>query len=309
MTPVARIPTSVITGHLGAGKTSAIAHLLRAQPDGERWAVIVNEFGELGVDGRRLSGSDDGLLIEEITGGCICCGMGAPLLFVLHQLLERERFDRLLIEPTGLAEPTAVIDSLDAPTIANRLQRMATICLVDMRAAARRKMAPLVTAQHQISASDILVGTFADEATPAEHQVFLLDAYAMEPPKTLVATVAHGALDPACLAVAATTDATHSQSHAPQAHTRSWRYPHRVVFDRTRLDALLRSLAPAVLRAKAIVRTPYGWKSVDVDGAGSVRWRSVHDGPDSRVEVIVATDKSVDFSALERSLNDAKGAL
>jgi len=68
------IPTNLISGFLGAGKTTAILHLLRQKPADERWAVLVNEFGEIGVDGALL-GNPDEVFIREVAGGCICCAL------------------------------------------------------------------------------------------------------------------------------------------------------------------------------------------------------------------------------------------
>ena len=72
-----RIPTNIITGFLGVGKTTTILQLLKDKPEGEKWAVLVNEFGEIGIDGAILS--DQGALIKEVPGGCMCCTAGVPM--------------------------------------------------------------------------------------------------------------------------------------------------------------------------------------------------------------------------------------
>ena len=75
------VPTNIITGFLGAGKTSAILHLLKTKPVHERWAVLVNEFGEIGVDGslfEGLYGEQQSVFIREVPGGCMCCAAGLP---------------------------------------------------------------------------------------------------------------------------------------------------------------------------------------------------------------------------------------
>ena len=302
----APIPANVLSGHLGAGKTSAIAWLLRHRPDGERWAVIVNEFGEIGVDGAALEPDADGLLLREVNGDCICCGMGAPLLFVLERLLDREPFDRLLIEPTGLAEPTAVIDSFGAPAIRDRLRRMAMITLMDMRAAARERVATHATPLRQVHAADILVGTFADEAETADVDAFTAFAATLDPAKALTAIVEHGRVEPAWLELEPVREAVHTHDHSHNAVTRGWLFPHADRFDRNAIDRLVRGIAADVMRAKGSLRTPYGWKRGDVDAAGTVRWRTVPDGRDSRFEVIAAGDANVDFSAIDAALQAAR---
>ncbi len=105
------VPTHIITGFLGAGKTSAILHLLKHKADNERWAVLVNEFGEIGVDGSIFSGQQtemQGVFVREVPGRCMCCVAGVPMKVALNQLLAKAKPDRLLIEPTGLGHPQEV---------------------------------------------------------------------------------------------------------------------------------------------------------------------------------------------------------
>ena len=86
---ITAVPTNIITGFLGVGKTSAILHLLRHKPDDERWAVLVNEFGEIGVDGSLLQGRHaeaTGVFVREVPGGCMCCTAGLPMQIALNQL-------------------------------------------------------------------------------------------------------------------------------------------------------------------------------------------------------------------------------
>ena len=300
-----RIATTVITGHLGAGKTSAIAHLLSHRPAAERWAVIVNEFGELGVDGAVLERDEDGLLLEEITGACICCGMGSPLVFVLEQLLQKQQFDRLLIEPTGLAEPTAVTDSFVAPTIRDRLQRNALICLVDMRSSAVARWQNHATFQRQVCSADVLVGNFDDEATAAEREQFLQYARELAPPKMKVMATSGGRLDVGLLELQPVTAwSTVEVDDAVDDHgaeSCGLELPATDVIDRRKLTELLRQWAPNLLRAKGFVRTPYGFKRFDVDGGGTVRWQTIPSAPQTRMDFIAEVGR-VDWEALKSAL-------
>ena len=87
-TPAKLVPTNLISGFLGVGKTTAIRHLLANKPANERWAVLVNEFGEIGIDGATLA-SDDGVDIREVAGGCVCCTSGPMLRVALTRLLRQ----------------------------------------------------------------------------------------------------------------------------------------------------------------------------------------------------------------------------
>ncbi|MGL6294780.1 MAG: CobW family GTP-binding protein, partial [Plesiomonas sp.] len=94
-----KIKTNLITGFLGSGKTTTIRHLLASKPEHEKWAVLVNEFGEIGIDGALLR--DQGAVVKEIPGGCLCCVAGLPMQVGLNMLISQHRPDRILIEPTG----------------------------------------------------------------------------------------------------------------------------------------------------------------------------------------------------------------
>ena len=94
---------------MGAGKTSTILHLLKHKPNHERWAILVNEFGEIGIDGSFFEGQtqkEDGVFIREVPGGCMCCTAGVSMQKALNTILTKVAPDRLLIEPTGLGHPT-----------------------------------------------------------------------------------------------------------------------------------------------------------------------------------------------------------
>jgi len=92
------VPTNIITGFLGAGKTSAIMHLLKQKPANERWAILVNEFGEIGIDASLLKGklsNSEQVFIREVPGGCMCCASGLPMQITLNQLLTEAKPHRL----------------------------------------------------------------------------------------------------------------------------------------------------------------------------------------------------------------------
>ena len=149
--PLQAIPTNIITGFLGVGKTSAILHLLQSKPADERWAVLVNEFGEIGVDGSLMQGQqaeEQQIYIREVPGGCMCCASGLPMQIALNQLLTQARPQRLLIEPTGLGHPVEVLEFLSAD-YCDVLSIQKTLTLVDARIDPfRTKILPNFLTQH-----------------------------------------------------------------------------------------------------------------------------------------------------------------
>src|SRR5258708_21748468 len=99
-----RIPVTVLTGYLGSGKTTLLNRIL-SHKDRARVAVIVNEFGEVGIDGKLVVPADEQIL--EMNNGCICCTVRSDLIRILAELLRgRAKFDNLLIVTTGLADPS-----------------------------------------------------------------------------------------------------------------------------------------------------------------------------------------------------------
>lgn len=157
------VPTNVITGYLGVGKTTAIGHLLESKPRDERWAVLVNEFGEIGVDGS-LFGPERGdeVFIREVPGGCMCCAAGLPMRVALNQLLARARPQRLLIEPTGLGHPREVLAALTDAVRAGVLDLRATLTLVDARNLADERYLRSDTFRQQLEVADLVVANKSD---------------------------------------------------------------------------------------------------------------------------------------------------
>lgn len=130
------VPTNIITGFLGVGKTSAILHLLAQKPADERWAILVNEFGEIGIDKSLFDGqlnNQSNVFIREVPGGCMCCAASLPMQIALNQLLAESRPHRLIIEPTGLGHPKEVMQVLTAEHYQPVLSIHKTITLVDAR--------------------------------------------------------------------------------------------------------------------------------------------------------------------------------
>jgi len=172
------VPTTVITGFLGAGKTTAITHLLNSRPAGETWAVYINEYGEVGIDAAMFPG-DDGLVIEELSGGCICCTSNLPFVEGLGALLAKMRPDHLIIEPTGLADPGALTSSLTL-RLPDQLDIRAIVCLVDPRRLADNRYVNNPIYQAQINQCDLLVANRCDLAQPIHMEKFRTLAASMD---------------------------------------------------------------------------------------------------------------------------------
>ncbi|WP_404994534.1 cobalamin biosynthesis protein CobW [Cupriavidus pauculus] len=145
----AKIPATIVTGFLGSGKTTLLRHILD-NANGRRIAVIVNEFGELGIDGEILKGCGIGCddqgeptgQLYELANGCLCCTVQEEFFPVMEQLLERrDQIDHVLIETSGLALPKPLVQAFHWPSIRNAFTVDAVVTVVDGPAAAAGQFA------------------------------------------------------------------------------------------------------------------------------------------------------------------------
>jgi cobalamin biosynthesis protein CobW len=224
MSDLSKTPVTVITGFLGSGKTTLIRHLLQ-NPQGKRLAVLVNEFGTVGVDGDLLRACADANCPEEniveLANGCICCTVAEDFIPTIEALLARDvRPDHILIETSGLALPKPLLKAFDWPAIRSRITVDGVVTLADAEAVAAGRFAPdpaAVAAQRaadpgvdhetplsevfedQLACADLVLLTKADLAGEAG-----LDAaravIAAETPRPLpVLSVTDGIIDPRLL--------------------------------------------------------------------------------------------------------------
>jgi G3E family GTPase len=161
-----RIPVTVLTGYLGAGKTTLLNRIL-SEPHGRRYAVIVNEFGETGIDGDLIVRADEELF--EMNNGCICCTVRGDLIRTLHGLLEKcGSFDAIIIETTGLADPGPVVQTffvdhyLQARTVLDSVTVLVDARHIGLRLADSRE------AREQIAFADQIVLNKTELASEAE---------------------------------------------------------------------------------------------------------------------------------------------
>jgi cobalamin biosynthesis protein CobW len=150
MSDLAKLPVTVITGFLGAGKTTLIRHLIQ-NPQGKRLAVVVNEFGDVGVDGEILKSCAipdcPAENIMELSNGCICCTVADDFIPTIEALMALEpRPNHILIETSGLALPKPLLKAFDWPDIRSKITVDGVIALADAEAVADGRFAPNVAA-------------------------------------------------------------------------------------------------------------------------------------------------------------------
>jgi cobalamin biosynthesis protein CobW len=221
MSELAKIPVTIITGFLGAGKTTLIRHLMQ-NPQGLRLAVLVNEFGTVGVDGDILkSCADENCPVEnivELANGCICCTVADDFIPTIEALMALPvRPDHIIIETSGLALPKPLLKAFDWPAIRSRITVDGVIALADAEAVAAGRFAPDVAAvdaqraaddsidhetplsevfEDQISCADIVLLSKADLAGDAGLAAARKVIEAEAPRKLPILAMEEGRIDP-----------------------------------------------------------------------------------------------------------------
>jgi G3E family GTPase len=159
------VPVTVITGYLGSGKTTLLNYILHDQ-HGKKIAVIVNEFGDVGIDSQLVMNADEEIL--EMNNGCICCTVRGDLIRIIGNLMEmRDKFDHLIIETTGLADPAPVIQSFFVDeTMRSKTQLDAVIAVVDAKHIKEHWDSNEV--QEQIAFADVILLNKIDLVSPQQ---------------------------------------------------------------------------------------------------------------------------------------------
>jgi G3E family GTPase len=176
-----KVPVTVLTGYLGAGKTTLLNRIL-SEPHGKKYAVIVNEFGEIGIDNDLVVGVDEEVF--EMNNGCICCTVRGDLMRILDGLMRRERkFDAIIVETTGLADPAPVAQTFFMDENVGRKTRLdAVVTVADAKWLSERlKDAP--EAKNQIAFADVILINktdlvSSDELSDVEARIRGINPYA-----------------------------------------------------------------------------------------------------------------------------------
>lgn len=296
----------LFSGFLGTGKTTAICSLIAQSPEHEQWLIIVNEFGEIGIDGAVLA--DNGIPVAEISGGCLCCTAGGQMGDTVKQMLQQTQPDRILIEASGLAHAAGVIDELKAPEFEADLEIGAVFTVVDPRQFMDPNYANHPLYRDQIGVCDVLLASKIDLCDAETLNEFRTQAAKLFPPKALIAEVQNAQVQLAWLDTPVGEKSRYRIKTLPENtlgyQSQGFTFAAGQNFDGERITQFFNDLpeiAQGLVRAKGVFQVLDTWVWLNwVDGqwgASPVAWRR-----DSRFELIA---QAFDADEIERRLQAA----
>ena len=315
------IPTHVIAGPLGAGKTSLIRQLMTQRPAGERWAVLINEFGQIGLDAALLTSDADGIALGEVAGGCLCCVNGAPFQIGLGRLLRKARPDRLFIEPSGLGHPAQLLKQLNEAPWLGVLAVQPCVLVLDAQALQEGKALPAAQQEALETAGLLLLNKaenlddaarakissqlpsvpliWTQQAQLALSELPGLAVKALNGVDNLVIPKGSGPMP------AVWTDPTQPicLSQAQEGGwSIGWRWHPRQIFDKQRIADWLTRLNWQ--RAKLVIHSAEGWVSANALDNAELSWQASEWRKDSRIELIFVDPQNID--ELQRGLSGCR---
>jgi G3E family GTPase len=248
------VPVVLVAGFLGAGKTTVVNHLL-AHAGGKRIAAVVNDFGAINIDAELITGATDGVV--SLSNGCICCSLGSDLLRTLATLLWRDPQPELIvIETSGVADPTEVVRNLMDPVIWREAPLETVLCVVDATISA--SMLDDALLRSQIRAADVVALSKTDIADPADSAP-LRDAIRALRPTALLVDAPHGDVPAALLFPSDTERTPVPREPGPRRpaedrfETLSWTSERPIVL--SRFQQAIGRLAAKLARAKGFFET------------------------------------------------------
>ena len=246
-----RTPILVIAGALGSGKTTLLTHLLPRLA--ERAALLINEFGELGIDGATVEGEN--VALRELAGGCVCCSLTGEFEAAVQEIVERVAPERILVETTGVAEPDALIFDIEDQLAFARLDAVVTV--VDADALARFPELGH-TDRLQIEQADLLLLNKTD-LVAADALPRIAETLAGINPEAPLVRTTGARIDPA-LVLGTGRRGRHvaPPDHAHQIDLEAITHTAERPLDRAAFESFAEALPASVFRAKGFVRFPDG---------------------------------------------------
>ncbi len=330
-----KLPIHLIAGPLGVGKTSAILDYLKRSAGWEKVGVVVNDFGPLGMDDAILSGESgtrgQGSEVVMIPGGCVCCTAAAGLVMGLEKVLKTPGLTRVIIEPSGIAAPSDVIDTLRTFALTHDLEIRPVIGLLDACDAVTIIEGHMPLYSKLVESADHLVFNRSDLAGEAKVAMLKTWAAGLYPAKLTAAATHHGMLPDALFEPASATPVKarglalslspgnagkahhgHTDGHDhPTDHADGLQWPAEVMFKHEKLGKLFVKLVTEgvagvkPVRVKGIFSTDEGWVLLEV-ARDQVFERPTEYRRDCRVDWITPEGVVLDKERVKGMLEDCR---
>ena len=270
-----KIPVNIITGFLGSGKTTAIIRLLNNKPAGDKWAVIINEFGKVSIDSQTLRSSSDSGNIYEVSGGCICCSAKGYFRENLEQIIQTGSFSRIIIEPSGLGGIDMVSEIVQAMS---NLLLLRIICTVDILGLEIEKLQRLPIYRNQIMKADVIVFTKCDLLAEKATENHLVEKFkSLYPGKPCYLNSQDNSFWPSLLDPNASEKQVDTfrmissmDIHLTDINYQSYNYFYNsdIIFSTQKVVIFLQN-NPEIFRAKGYLNTEDGWMLLNFTHTGS----------------------------------------
>ena len=323
------VPTHMITGFLGAGKTTLLKAWLATKPEGEVWAVLMNEFGQIGLD--QLWIEEQGIAVKEVLGGCLCCTSQLPMQITLSRLISEYKPDRLFIEPTGLGHPQDLLKQLTEPHWQSSLSFREVVTVIDGSRLNEKLWEHHAIFSQQIeTAQQIVVSHIAQMTSDDQQQLNYLEQMFDVPPKkwhitdsldidfkcfdqpypvpkmtkqALLTQQTVQRLDPSQMPEVPKTLPYHYVQQQGDYQVVGWHMPKSWQFDADQILNVLQQLS-AWQRIKAKLSTDQGWLDINATPKNFSVDFAAKPALDQRLEII--TQSAQDWQAFEQTLLQSK---
>lgn len=332
------INTNLIIGRLGSGKTSCIKHLIGNIPENEYWVIIVNEFGQIGIDSALISDQQESnTSVTEISGGCICCAAQSQLRVTLTQLIRKHKPDRIIIEATGLGHPAGIVDLLRDEFLCKIIEIDSIFTIMDIslfdlpfNPLDKKSLLSTENLKQQVQLADIIVLNKMDLAkdTSIDHCHTYFDT--IYPKKNLILFTEKGIIDTKYLTLKSDIEnkdikntiqskpyCSHStqllvndftiecfSSESDEYMSFGYIFPDRLVFNRKKLETNFKQAFDnshfELVRLKAIFNCGKFWHAFNYTDDGNDITESFY-RRDSRIELI-SKNKNLDITSFQELL-------
>jgi G3E family GTPase len=287
-----RIPVYLISGFLGAGKTTFILQLLGTKPVNEKWAIVINEFGKISIDGQILQSNSAEGSVFEISGGCICCSAKEYFREDLEKIIQENHFDRIVIEPTGLGGIDHILELVKHH---QQLHLMPVVCLVDITMTSNPRLMMLPIYRAQIQKADLILLSKTELVEEQELSVKINHFKNTFQDKNIILNTLYdfrlpfGEIKPS-LTKSNSWTAFYLKDHEKKADYREYslNIPGDLFVNIQALQELF-TKEKAVLRAKGYIYTGKEWVHLDYTLSGFSTEKS---SPKSRSELVILYDSA-----------------